>query len=237
MPKMHCWHRRGSRSSLAAALHLQASQISTAPLEITAGIDDGLPEASYAAALDSLYVSLKSVDTSDVTADRSLWPDVLREPLDKFLAGYGRWADLPLETARPRWVDDPAALLAALPELTRSGASVDPLEDNRRRSAAAAGVSRQLKGGQRKQFDSAVTQVEQLAALLPRVHDAVVIVAAAARYWVSGAANEALADGRLQSADEVFLLELEELKQMMTGEWSNVAHVRPLVEARQAELA
>ena len=60
-----------------------------------------------------------------------------------------------------------------------------------------------------------------------------VIVAAAARYWVSGAANEALADGRLQSPDEVFLLELEELKQMMTGEWSNVSQVRPLIEERK----
>jgi hypothetical protein len=102
-----------------------------------------------------------------------------------------------------------------------------------RRTAAAASLSRQLGGGQRKQFDAASGQVEQLVALLPKVHEAVVIVAAAARYWVSGAAGEALVDGRLETADEVFLLELEELKQLMTGEWSNVEQVRPLVEARK----
>ena len=218
--------------SLAAALHLQAGQISTAPAEMTAGIDDGLPQASYATALHSLAASLQKADTS-AAADWHQWPASLRDPLDTFLASYGRWADLPLETARPRWVDDPSALLAALPELTRSAAPIDPAEASRRRGAAAAGVSQQLKSGQRKQFDAAAAQVEQLTALLPQVHTAVVIVAAAARYWVSGAANEALADGRLLTADEVFLLELEELKQMMTGEWSNVEQVRPLVEARR----
>ena len=218
--------------SLAAALHLQAGQISTAPAEMTAGIDDGLPQASYATALHSLAASLQKADTS-AAADWQQWPASLRDPLDTFLASYGRWADLPLETARPRWVDDPSALLAALPELTRSAAPIDPAEASRRRVTAAADVSPQLKSGQRKQFDAAAAQVEQLTALLPQVHTAVVIVAAAARYWVSGAANEALADGRLLTADEVFLLELEELKQMMTGEWSNVEQVRPLVEARR----
>lgn len=219
--------------SLAAALHGQASQMSTVPPEIVTGIDDGLPEAGYAAALRRLAASLQDVDTSAAAGDWQQWPAALRQPLEDFLAGYGRWADSPLETARPRWIDDPAALLAALPGLIHSAAPVDPAEASRRRSAAAASVSQQLKSSQRKQFDSASAQVEQLAALLPRVHDAVVIVAAAARYWVSGAANEALADGRLQSADEVFLLELEELKQMMTGEWSNVEQVRPLIEARR----
>ena len=212
---------------------MQASQVSTAPVGIAAGIDDLLPKAGYAAALRRLAASLQDVDTSLAAGDWQQWPVALRAPLDQFLAGYGRWADSPLETARPRWVDDPSALLAGLPELTRSAAPVDPAEASRRRAAAAASISQQLKNSQRKQFDTVTAQIEQLVALLPRVHDAVVIVAAAARYWVSGAANEALADGRLQSVDEVFLLELEELKQMMTGEWSNVTQVRPLIEARR----
>ncbi|MCB0253567.1 MAG: hypothetical protein KDI55_07550 [Anaerolineae bacterium] len=219
--------------SLAAALQLQASQIKSVAAEtvtgLNAGIDASLPAAGYTAALDSLATSLKGVDTSGAGEDWRQWPAVLREPMDTFLTGYGRWADQPLETARPRWVDDPSALLAVLPGST---AGHDSAKAGNRRATAADSISRQLSGGKRKQFDAATAQVEQLVALLPRVHEAVVIVAAAARYWVSGAANEALADGRLETADEVFLLELEELKQMMTGEWSNVEQVRPIIEAR-----
>lgn len=219
--------------SLAAAMQLQASQIKSAPTsavtDLSAGIDDRLPATGYADALRSLTASLTGVDTSSAPDDFEQWPAALRGPVDKFLTGYGRWSDQPLETAQPRWVDDPAALLAALPA---SMTTYDPTATSRR-TAAAASLSRQLGGGQRKQFDAASGQVEQLVALLPKVHEAVVIVAAAARYWVSGAAGEALADGRLETADEVFLLELEELKQLMTGEWSNVEQVRPLVEARK----
>lgn len=234
-----------ARVALSLALQLQTSQNSSAPAgtaaDLGAGIDASLPAAAHTAALRSLAASLHDADASAAPGDWQHWPAARREPLDAFLAGYGRWAKDALETACPRWSDDPRALLAALPELTGlagpavPAAPVDPAEASRRRTAAAASTSQQLKGGQRKQFDSAAAQVGQLAALLPRVHDAVVTVAAAARYWVTGAANEALADGRLLAANEVYLLELEELKQMMTGEWSKVEQVRPLVAERSRQ--
>lgn len=220
--------------SLAMALHMQAGQLGARTPEfaagLTTGIDDDLPASACTAALRRLAAGLATVEPGDAAGDWQQWPNALRQPVETFLAGYGRWADSPLETAQPRWIESPAALLAARPRLA---SLPDPDQAGRQRAAAVANVSGQLKSNQRKQFDAAAAQVEQLAALLPEVHGAMATVVAAARYWVSGVANEALVDGRLLSADEVFLLELEELKQMMTGEWSNVDQVRPVVEARQ----
>ncbi len=58
-------------------------------------------------------------------------------------------------------------------------------------------------------------------------------VVTATRHWLHAAAGEALEDGRLREADEIFLLELEEVKQMMTGEWSDPGHVQRVVAGRQ----
>jgi hypothetical protein len=60
---------------------------------------------------------------------------------------------------------------------------------------------------------------------------------AAARHWALGAAQEAVNDDRLTAQEDVFLLELEELKQLMTGEWNSPEQVLPVVERRRAEQA
>ncbi len=59
------------------------------------------------------------------------------------------------------------------------------------------------------------------------------LVMDAARAWVLAAAEEGLEDGRLTARGEAFWLELEELKQMMTGEWSDPRHVQDVVEQRR----
>ena len=76
---------------------------------------------------------------------------------------------------------------------------------------------------------------DALADLLPACRDGLATVVAAARYWAIGAAREAVHDGRLARVDQVFLLEREELKQMMTGEWSQADRVQSLVATRLAE--
>ncbi len=63
-----------------------------------------------------------------------------------------------------------------------------------------------------------------------RVHLARVITAT--RRWIHAAAQEALEDGRIQKVDDIFLLELEEVKQMMTGEWSDPQHVHRIIGKR-----
>lgn len=217
--------------SLALAMHalgkLVPPQMETAIGDLAAGLDSHLPEANHAAALRALASELTGAGPSTPS-------DARQSPVDVFLSRFGRWADAPLEMARPRWADDPARLLAALPELVSRQRSVDPDAASLRRRAGTARISQSLGAGQRRLLETAAAQVEQLATLVPQMVDAIVSVAAAARYWVSGAAHEGMADGRLASEEEVFLLELEELKQMMTGEWNDPQQVRSLVAARRA---
>ncbi len=46
------------------------------------------------------------------------------------------------------------------------------------------------------------------------------------------AAAEGLTDGRIQHPREIFMLEIEEIKQMATGEWHSRQHIAPLVARR-----
>jgi hypothetical protein len=78
-------------------------------------------------------------------------------------------------------------------------------------------------------------QLQRTVDLLPASRHALVSVMAVARRWALGAAQDAVADGRLDAAEDVFLLELEELKQMMTGEWNSADQIRPIVEQRRAQ--
>ena len=83
----------------------------------------------------------------------------------------------------------------------------------------------------------------QHAAALHRVQSralhALAWVMAGTRRWVLAAAHEAMADQRLRSQDEIFFFELEEIKQMMTGEWnvSDRADIHATAARRQAEYA
>jgi hypothetical protein len=213
-------------SSLALTLALiQPLAPVDALADLAAGLNEDLPRAEYRLALRQLADAIGG-DWPPRSATAQEW-------LNGFLADYGLWASEPLEAAEPRWVGDQARLFTLLPGLVDAAGTANPGEDGRRRAAAAARISRELGGNRRRQFDSLAMQLEQLAELQPRVQNALVTVVATARYWVQGAAGEAMADGRLQAADEVFLLELEELKQIMTGEWSSAAQVQPIVEARR----
>lgn len=160
-----------------------------------------------------------------------------RTAYEAFLTTYGRWADQPLETASPRWVEAPQTLLARL--ALRVAETAEPVLDSPqtarvRRAAAAARLAAAL-GAHRRQFEPVWDQLQQIADLLPPSREALVTVVAAARHWALAAAQEAVGDGRLAAGEDVFLLELEELKQIMTGEWNSPEQVRPLVERRRAE--
>lgn len=68
-----------------------------------------------------------------------------------------------------------------------------------------------------------------------RAREALAWVTVAIRAWTLAAAAEGMSDGRLQSVADVFLLELEEIKQMMTGEWSDPEPIHRLTEARRTQ--
>ena len=65
-----------------------------------------------------------------------------------------------------------------------------------------------------------------------RARTAVARVIATTRGWVLAAVQDPMREGVLHSPREAFLLTLEELKQLMTGEWNRREQVRPHVEER-----
>lgn len=160
--------------------------------------------------------------------------------LEAFMATYGHWGEQPLEAGSPRWREAPGALLERLSRTLKKPAElppIDPAVARQNRAEAGARVAQQVGLLRRRQFEPVFTQLQRAVDLLPTSRNALVTVIAVARFWALGAAQETVADGRLSAAEDVFLLELEELKQVMTGEWSSAEQVRPLVEERRAEQA
>ena len=163
---------------------------------------------------------------------------VFRRAYDSFLASYGRWGEQPLEAASRRWSELPSSLLERV-QRTLDEASDPPLLDPdlacQRRAEAGAQIAKQAGLLRRRKFEPVFSQLQAAANLMPSSRDALVTVIAVARVWALGAAQETVADGRLGAVEDVFLLELEELKQVMTGEWSSAEQVFPLVEERRTQ--
>jgi hypothetical protein len=168
-------------------------------------------------------------------------PDgALQRSAAAFVADYARWADQPLEIASPRWAEAPQILLARLAARLAEPPEAplpSPATAQQRRSEAGRAVAAQTDAKRRRQFEPVFDQLQQIVALMPASREALVTVMAAARHWALGAAQEAVHDGRLTAAEDVFLLELEELKQIMTGEWHRPEQVLALLEQRRAEQA
>jgi len=182
-----------------------------------------------------------TVPSHPVTQSPILLPDgAFRQAFDAFATTYARWADQPLEAASSRWAEAPQTLLARLAlRLTETPETLlpSPQAARQRRATAGARIAGAIDARQRRQFEPAFSQLQQIVDLMPPSREALVTVMAVARHWALGAALEAVNDGRLPAVEDVFLLELEELKQVMTGEWSSPEQVLPLVERRRAEQA
>jgi hypothetical protein len=65
-----------------------------------------------------------------------------------------------------------------------------------------------------------IQKTQQLRILQSQALHAFAFALAGARRWALAAARDAMADQRLLALDDVFFFELEEIKQMMTGEWN-----------------
>ncbi|MER2599556.1 MAG: hypothetical protein ABTQ73_08555 [Caldilineales bacterium] len=168
-------------------------------------------------------------------------PDAgFRQRFEDFVAAYACWADQPLEAASPRWAEAPATLLQRLAARLQEPAEamlISPVAAAQQRAETAARISAELGSKRGRQFMAEFESLQQSVQLLPPSREALVMVMAAARLWALGAAQEAVQDGRLTAPDEVFLLQLEELKQMMTGELHDAAQVQALVVERRAQQA
>ncbi len=160
-----------------------------------------------------------TTEPEDVIMAKALWHAANEmQPLDAFLEKYGHRAANELELARPRWREDPTPLQAV-----RHALQDTPFTLNSPASATPQGPRETL--------------ASTLWSLRLEARAALGFAADATRTWVLAAAQEAMADERLRAPEEVFRLELEEVKQLLTGEW-NVRHrseIRQLLDQRQEE--
>jgi phosphohistidine swiveling domain-containing protein len=133
-----------------------------------------------------------------------------------------------------RWADHPA-LLASLAEQR-------PLRNSDtahiQRQAIEAWVFGQLDAGKGRQFEATLRRGQALCVAADVAWDAVTMIMAAAQRWAEATASEAMAAGLIARLADVLYLELEELKQVATGEWhpGRSAAVQDEVARRRAQI-
>ncbi len=116
-----------------------------------------------------------------------------------------------------RWQEDPAPLLggmrACLLYQAKSPATV-PSSQHLQKLVEAVG------GKQAKEVEQHVKRAREMLCLQSQALDAYAYILMGTRIWVQEAAKEAMHDGRMLAVEDAFFYELEEIKQMMTGEWN-----------------
>ncbi len=204
---------------------------------------DDLVETEMAAALmnlcqrlpaDADVVKWLKGDSFNEWRERAPTP-VLADGLTEFLGTYGHRVVGEAEIARPRWYEDPTPVMhgllgcllrhAKLPARTPSIQSAQRLLD--------ALDPKQVKAG-----EAVVQHLRRLHHLQSHALHALAYIWAGTREWAKAAAREAAHDGRLQEEDEVFFFQLEEIKQMMTGEWnvSDLGDIHATAQERKRQV-
>ena len=146
-----------------------------------------------------------------------------------WLKQHGHRADQELELATPRLGEIPPPF----PIPTDFSGAWDPAAARQRRERAMQDAISGVGLLQRSGLRTLVELVQNALVAHATARDVLARVLAASRRWSLAAANEGMADERLENSGEIFLLELEEVKQIMTGEWHSRAQVQPLLEMRR----
>lgn len=194
------------------------------------GASEGVVEAEMARALDEMARRIPAgtvhapFDSPAIEAGSAPSPEVstVWQPLVEawgigdafklFLARYDYRALAPAEIAQPRFGEDPAPLLRCL--------EAGPFTAHKPEPDAIAALLASVDAGQRKAAQEAVDHLRVLIPLQSQLLDVLSLLFAGARKWAWGAAHEASLDQRIVTLGDVFFFELEELKEMMTGEWN-----------------
>ena len=171
------------------------------------------------------------------TGDFSTWETQLADSpfiasLRRLLAAYGHRCAGEGELMNPRWSENPAPLLAAVTAAAGSNATLPPL------AAPDEGpLMALLDAKRRKEAQALMQQVRQCLALQSRALHVHAYTLSGTRIWAIAAGHEAMGDKRLLVQEDVFFYELEEMKQMMTGEWniSDMANIRATAAQRKLD--
>ena len=156
------------------------------------------------------------------------------ERLRQLLQNYGHWTTGEGEMSNPRWIEQPRFLFKGILACARNNAKQPA------RIPSAAAVSQLLASigaADRKAAEQHLGLIRRMSVLQSHALNAFAYILAGTRTWARAAGDEAHEDGRIQSPEDVFLFELEEIKQMMTGEW-NITYteeIRATAEKRRAD--
>jgi phosphohistidine swiveling domain-containing protein len=131
-----------------------------------------------------------------------------------------------------RWSENPTPLLIAVAAAVRGNATLP----------AQAGPDEgpflgMLDARRRKEAQALLSQVRQCLVLQSKALHVHAYTLAGTRIWALAAGHEAMGDKRLLAEDDVFFYELEEMKQMMTGEWniSDTDNIRATARGRKVD--
>lgn len=149
--------------------------------------------------------------------------------IEVWLERWGHRADFELELSTPRLTE---LDLAWWPRGNRGMSWNSQQAQNHSRNATEQALA---KAGwlHRASLQKQIALTRQALATHGEARDALALTLAATRRWCLAAAAEGKQGDRIHNSDEVFLLELEEIKQMLTGEW----HHRRFVEAQISDRA
>jgi pyruvate,water dikinase len=164
----------------------------------------------------------------------SLPPGAFADELRAFMAQYGQRGLHEGEIAAPRWAEAPGALFAAIRACAEGAPAPGAAQPADLQPLLAA-----VEGKARKEAQQLVTQMQALLTMQSQALHAFAHMLAGTRQWALAAAREALIDHRITAPDAIFFYEVEEVKEMMTGEWniSDRGGIRATAEARQQALA
>ncbi|MCB9147316.1 MAG: hypothetical protein H6641_01035 [Caldilineaceae bacterium] len=210
------------------------------------GRADTLHELDIARQIAEMGGALRSAPTTEpalaTMAQTATWAEwrlalpegALKSALTTFFTQYGQRCALEGELALPRWLEAPASVIEALQAAATGDAATFQAVDAQPLPSL---LQNQLAAGAQKQLAQWQQEAAALHALQSRALHAFSYIQAGTRTWALAAAKEAMSDGRLTSPEDVFYFDLEEIKQMMTGEWniSSTAEIHATTAERKAQ--
>jgi pyruvate,water dikinase len=168
--------------------------------------------------------------------DGAGWEDRLpqgrfADGLRRFLTEHGHRCLGEGELMNPRWQEDPGPLLAAIAAAMGRGGLPAPSAPDEGPLLALVDAKR------RKEAQALLSTARECLTLQSTALHVHAFTLAGTRIWALAAGREGMSDGRLPVADDVFFYELEETKEMMTGEWniSDLDGIRATAATRRQE--
>ncbi len=160
--------------------------------------------------------------------------------VEHFIQQYGHRGVDEGEIRSARWQQEPSFLFTSLllcaqkqPDL--AGRKPEKTTGTAQRQRLLDAVAPE----QRKPMQQMLQQIRQLLLLQSQALHAYAYILAGTQRWALAAAKEAAVDNRIRQADDVFFFQLEEVKQMMTGEWnvSSLQEIHATAEKRKTVFA